>query len=144
VIPEDQEKARQGVMRVAVGGSRRKPWEELFFDGGFSTPLARESAGAYGAPLEMLRLAPSASNKQPWRIMRQGKDWHFFLQRTPGYPGRVPMGLLRIEDIQRVDIGIAMCHFELTAREQGLAGAWVARASGLTAKNMEYVVSWEG
>ena len=28
-------------------------------------------------------------------------------------------------DLQRVDIGVAMCHFELTAREQGLAGEWV-------------------
>ena len=28
-------------------------------------------------------------------------------------------------DLQRVDMGIAMCHFELAARERGLAGRWV-------------------
>jgi nitroreductase len=144
LIPDDQEAARQGVMRVAVGGSRRKPWEELFFDGGLGTPLARESAGVYCTLLEMLRLAPSASNKQPWRIIRQGKAWHFFLKRTPGYPGRVPMGLFRIEDIQRVDIGIAMCHFELAAREQGLEGAWAVRVPAPAEAGVEYVVSWEG
>ena len=34
--------------------------------------------------LEMVRIAPSASNKQPWRVVRDGPAWHFYCQRTPG------------------------------------------------------------
>ena len=70
--------------------------------------------------------------------------WHFFLQRTPGYGDSLTFKLLRLADIQRVDMGIAMCHFALTARELGLSGHWlvedpaIARPDELT----EYSVSW--
>ena len=35
----------------------------------FAEPLTEEEAGDYQFPLEMLRLAPSAVNKQPWRVV---------------------------------------------------------------------------
>ena len=52
--------------------------------------------------------------------------------------------MLRIADLQRVDMGIAMCHFELVARERGLAGSWVVRDPGipLPGKDTEYTVTW--
>lgn len=34
-------------------------------------PLEKEEAGNYEAALEMVRIAPSASNKQPWRILKK-------------------------------------------------------------------------
>jgi hypothetical protein len=141
----DPEAARQGVVRASVGGSRRKPWGELFFDKDPGRPLTAEAAEAYAEPLESLRIAPSASNKQPWRIVRDGKAFHFFLQRTPGYPGKLPMGLLRVEDIQRVDIGIGMCHFELAARDQGLAGGWAMRdpVPAAAGRGWKYEATWE-
>ena len=46
---------------------------------------AAASAGRYATALEAVRMAPSATNKQPWRIVRDGGDWHFYLQRTKGY-----------------------------------------------------------
>ncbi len=130
--------------RIARGGSRL-PWERLFFDGGFDTPLAREEAGSYAEPLEMVRAAPSASNKQPWRIVRDEKGWHFYIQRTAGYRNAATR-LARIVDLQRVDLGIALCHFELTASEMGLPGAWQVRDPGIGKPDglTEYVVSWAG
>jgi hypothetical protein len=144
MIP-DPDAARQGVLRVSVGGSRRKPWEELFFDQATGRPLAPQAAGPCAEPLEMARIAPSASNRQPWRVARDGQAWHFHLQRTPGYPGRLPMSLLGIEDIQVVDIGIAMCHFDLSARDRGLSGAWTARspAPAPLDRAWQYVATWE-
>jgi hypothetical protein len=142
----DREKAEGGLMRRSVGGFRRKPWQELFHDGSFETALTREQAGAYATALEMVRLAPSASNRQPWRIVRNGSSWHFFIRRTPGYPPRISRSLMGIEDLQRVDSGIAMCHFELAAREQGLAGQWVVRKPGLPLPDAltGYSATWEG
>ena len=99
----------------------------------------------FAAVLEGVRMAPSASNKQPWRIVRRGRDWHFYLQRTKGYgKGSAIFVMLRLADLQRVDLGIAMCHFELVAREHGLAGIWVARDPGLQlpGKDAEYVATW--
>lgn len=141
----DPDKAQDGLMRRAAGGSRRKPWEALFHDGDFGRPLAPEQAGPWSTPLEMVRRAPSASNRQPWRVVRAGSSWHFFIHRTPGYPPRISRVLMGIEDLQRVDSGIAMCHFELAAREAGLGGAWVVRqpAIPLPDELTEYSATWE-
>ncbi len=133
-------------IRQRAHADQRLPWESLFFEGRFDQPLTRESAGVYAEALEMSRLAPSASNKQPWRVVRDGQRWHFYCQRTPGYgKGSVVFTLLRLADLQRMDIGIAMCHFELTARQQGLEGVWSSVDPELTAidKNTVFIASWQ-
>jgi nitroreductase len=136
-------------IREREEGGRRLPASELFFDGRFSKSLDLGAAGACADALEAVRMAPSATNKQPWRIVRGDGDgggaWHFYLRRTKGYgKGSALFTVLRIADLQRVDLGIAMCHFELVARERGLAGRWVVRDPGipLPGKDTEYVASW--
>lgn len=126
------------LVRYIAKGNQRKSWEELFFDGDFDTPLARTDAGAYELPLEMVRLAPSASNKQPWRIVRQGSSFHFYLARTPGY------GAALGYDIQNVDMGIAACHFQLMAMEKDLPGHFRIQAPEILGhpQNTGYVFSW--
>jgi hypothetical protein len=134
-------------IREREEGSRRLPPSELFFERGFGEALDLGAAGDYAEALEAVRMAPSATNKQPWRLVRSGAAWHFFLRRTRGYgKGSALFTVLRIADLQRVDLGIAMCHFELVAREHGLAGGWVVRDPGiqLPDKDAEYVVTWVG
>lgn len=122
--------AREGTLRRKVGGAARKPWAELFFDGGFDRPIADHDGlaalgldPAWSKALESLRLSPSASNKQPWALARGAGGWELFLRRTPGY--RSPLGRLAgIADMQLNDMGIAMSHLALAAREKGLPGAW--------------------
>ncbi len=142
-LMDDETQARQGVIRQRVNGHKRIPWEELFFDGDWGLPLAREHAGIYATALEMVRVAPSASNKQPWRIVQVESAFHFYLQRTPGYRSLMTR-LVRIDDMQRLDMGIAMCHFELTARELGLSGQWGSVDHGVVLPDdqIEYVTSW--
>ncbi|MHB8772418.1 MAG: nitroreductase family protein [Syntrophales bacterium] len=123
--------------RFSAGSDRRKEWHELFSEGDPETPLSRESAGAYATALECVRSGPSASNKQPWRIVREGSAFHFFLARTPGYD-RMPKGI----PLQNVDMGIALCHFELAAAELGLAGRWSVCAPGIPPGGREYIASW--
>jgi hypothetical protein len=132
-------------IRKGAGSDSRLPWARLFSEERFGEPITPEQAGAYSEPLEMLRLAPSASNRQPWRIVRRGGDWHFYLQRTKGYgKGTMIFRLLGLADLQRVDMGIAMCHFELVARECGLKGRWVVDEPGIEKpdERTEYTVSW--
>jgi len=134
-----------GLVRSQVGADRRLSRDCLFFLGRFDAPLPAGASGLYAWPLEMLRLAPSASNKQPWRIIKGANAWHFYLQRTPGYGrGSLTFTLLRLADLQRVDMGIAMCHFELTAREAGLDGQWAVMNPRIDIpdERTEYVVSW--
>jgi hypothetical protein len=49
-------------------------------------------------------------------------------------------------DLQRVDIGIAMCHFALSAEENGIKGVWKIndpRLGGMT-KKLDYTATWIG
>jgi len=140
-------KEQSGVtIRQLVGGHNRYPWEKLFFRDKFGTPLSHDEAGPYVVPLEMLRIGPSASNKQPWRIVKEGDSWHFYMQRTRGYGITLTFKILNIADLQRVDMGIAMCHFEMAAGELGLNGKWDIKEPKIEkpTDRCEYTVSWIG
>jgi len=134
------------LVRWGAGSKMRNPWETLFFHETFDAPLPVEDAGAYATPLEMVRIAPSASNKQPWRIVKElGKPvFHFYLQRSKGYEKNGER--FNMADLQRLDMGIAMCHFELSAKEMGLRGRWeLIPPAGLSLpERTEYIVSWLG
>jgi len=125
----------ESAMRSVVGANNRKLWNKLFFDGDISKFLNENTAGSYDVPLEMVRLGPSASNKQPWRIIKDNNMYHFYLCRTKGY------GIANY-DIQKNDIGIAMCHFELTANELGLDGNWQKVDNINSHEEWEYVITW--
>jgi hypothetical protein len=142
----DRPRTVDSFMRRSVGSDRRLPWQELFFQDSFGTPLPKEKAGAYAVPLEMTRLGPSASNKQPWRLVKTGSTWHFYLERTRGYGEGGFMRNWSKGDMQRLDMGIAMCHFGLTARELGLEGRWVMEEPdiGRLGELTEYTASWTG
>lgn len=125
---------------MGAGSRNRKPFTELFFRGDFSTSLDPAGAGAYGEALEMVRLAPSASNRQPWRVVITEEGVHFFLSRTPGY-----RKLFSRVDLQCIDMGIAMFHFASAASCLGISGGWrkweqppVIRMP----EPLEYRVSW--
>ncbi len=129
---------RDRLIRLGAGSKNRKPWSEMFFNGDFDHPSDNKQIGDYSTVLEMVRLAPSASNKQPWRVVQSDNACHFYLQRTAGYSRMFPA-----IDLQRVDIGIAMCHFELSARELQLSGYWQIADPGLALpQGTEYILSW--
>jgi hypothetical protein len=132
------------IIRRGANADKRRPWERLFFNEDFRSPLTRQMAGDYAASLDMLRLAPSASNKQPWRVVKDGARWHFYLQRTSGYQERSLLKFYKIADLQRIDMGIAMCHFDLSAGELGLQGAWRFEEPEIEKPDefTEYTASW--
>jgi hypothetical protein len=123
--------------RLFVAGDTRRPWKDIFFDGTADTPLAESAGGVFAAPLAALRLAPSASNKQPWRVIKDGDNLHIFLERTPGYNDKRPV------DIQLMDLGIAMCNFDIIAEEAGMKGAWKTGGNFKGKEGWEYVGSRE-
>jgi nitroreductase len=127
------------MFRFVAASDKRKPWHELFYLHDIDTFLDKENSGSFDTPLECVRIAPSASNKQPWRIIK-GKgqdDFHYYLKRTPGYEN-----IVKDIKLQNVDMGIAMCHFELSAKELGLKGDWNVNNPQIKSDGMEYIVSW--
>lgn len=136
--PTEARSLRDKAIRWIAGSHKRKEWESLFFHADFATPLSRNSDD-YSIPLLMLRLAPSASNRQPWRVIRHHDTFHFYLQRTPGYKK------LMQSDLQRIDMGIAMLHFDYTSRELGIPGTWQVCNPNLpdAPEGIEYIATWE-
>lgn len=132
------------LVRRGATADRRIPWEQLFFNNAFGELLSQQAAGDYATPLEMVRRGPSASNKQPWRVIKDATGWHFYLQRTPGYRESTLVKLFTVADMQRMDMGIAMCHFELTACELGLEGHWEFYEPRIEKPDelIEYTASW--
>ena len=143
-LMDDPEKAREGFIRNQIGSHKRRSWETMFHNQDLYTPLEKSTTVKFSQVLEMVRLGPSASNKQPWQIVRSGMDWHFFLKRTPGYRDGKMNKTLTISDLQRVDIGIAMCHFELSAEESGLKGFWQIKDHQVQIQDdhVKYIVTW--
>jgi nitroreductase len=142
----EQRSVQDQVLRFSAKSKTRKPFNQLFFEGNFQTPVQDENAvGGYGSVLEAVRRAPSASNRQPWRIMKAENFYHLYLQRNVLY-GQVAKLLMNTDDLQLIDIGIAMCHFELAAQELHLKGGWVVKDPGIKPlpAATSYVVSWEG
>lgn len=137
--PDTKRSIKDKAIRRFAKSDTRKPWTELFFEADFETPLADHQVGDYATPLECVRLGPSASNLQPWRILREPgtQTYHLFLKRTRGYNRA-----LKAADLQQIDMGIAMCHFEVAARETGLSGRWAESKPSVDAGTMEYVSSW--
>ena len=74
--PAQKKSITERIMRKSTKADERLPWKELFFKDNFETSLSMEEARNYKFPLEMLRLAPSAVNKQPWRVVMDRKGFH--------------------------------------------------------------------
>ena len=128
---------RESMMRKGMKSDSRLPFEELFFHDNFQKTLKESDAGIWQLPLEMVRLAPSATNKQPWRVVAEKDRVHFYEKKTPGY-AKESTG-----DIQKVDLGIALCHFEIAAEERGIKGRFIQEDPGIqTSEDTEYIATY--
>ena len=116
------------VVKAEKKHSFRKSFGELFFDKNFGNPLTESNAGRYFTPLEMVRLAPSANNKQEWRVLFEDNALHFYKKPYPQF--------------DTIDMGIALCHFELSCQEFGIEGKYDILKDYPTNDNLEYVISW--
>ncbi|MDP3386182.1 MAG: nitroreductase family protein [Eubacteriales bacterium] len=137
--PKNREGIKQRAMRLLVKADQRLSWKDLFFLADFSHPMSPKMKGILNEPLEMVRLGPSASNKQPWRILisEDKSVYAFYLKRTPNYAGNA-MGF----DMQRIDMGIAICHFQISCDEMEVKGEWFIDQSKENIDSMEYISSF--
>ncbi|MGC9365114.1 MAG: nitroreductase family protein [Fidelibacterota bacterium] len=136
--PAEKPSLKDRLIRFGAGSKNRKPWSEIFFENDFGQPLSKDAAGNEATALEMVRLAPSASNRQPWRIVKSGAQYHFFLHHKRGCTK-----ISSAVDMQKLDLGIALCHFELTARKLQQPGHWQKTDPALKLSDRtEYILSW--
>lgn len=105
-IPVQDLRGSEAAVRSLAGSARRKALSEI-------APGAEEGSWPAWAltAVEAARLAPSGSNRQPWRFHME--DGALVLTCPPG--------AYFTADIDR---GIAMLHVELGAAHAGVSGSW--------------------
>ncbi|TJX14978.1 nitroreductase [Tissierella creatinini] len=131
--PAEKRSIRDKAKFTITHSKDRKDWSEIFFDKDFTQPLNKENSGVYSEALEMLRIAPSGFNTQPWRVIKSHDSFHFFVERKKKKNGF---------DYDKLYIGIAMSHFEVALNEIGIYGRWIDENPNLSKDNKEYVISF--
>lgn len=138
----DKLRLMERLMRKVAKSDSRKSWDELFFYRSPTHPLSEEEAGLYAKPLEMVRLAPSAVNAQPWRVILSDGSAHFYADYKSSLSGQNLV-------MKFMDMGIALCHFGLTCKWLGIRGHFVAAGTDASntpaikvADSWHYVASW--
>jgi hypothetical protein len=126
-------------VRFAINASKRTSWDKLFFDYKLKTPLNPEQLNKYSDSLEMVRLAPSSGNTQPWRVFFDEKEneFHFFKKSiSKRYESR---------GLHDIDMGIALSHFELMSLQSELSGSWLKHANGIvnSINDLQYIRTWK-
>ena len=111
--PAEKQSLRERMMRKGVGADNRVSVDCFFFDRAWGVPFPLSPVDGTAELAEMVRWAPSAVNKQPWRIIAEDGSFHFYLKHDKGYVSD------KVGDMQKVDIGIALCHFTAGIEEQG-------------------------
>lgn len=132
--PARKRAIKESLMRKGVRADSRKAVSEFFLDPDMKPAgIASESVRR---ALELVRWAPSAVNKQPWRIIYDDGLYHFYECKDKGYVSE------EVGDMQKIDIGIALCHFMIGLGEEGLAPACAVKDSGFSVPaNMEYIAT---
>ncbi|MCR5558276.1 MAG: nitroreductase family protein [Butyrivibrio sp.] len=129
---------KEALMRKGVKADSRFDFEELFFVGDFGTAMTPGKAMEAGLrdALESVRLAPSAVNKQPWRVVIGDRVAHFYEKHDKGY-------ITPDYDLQKIDIGIAMYHFEQELLAEGRTPKCEISDPGiLVPADVDYVASF--
>ncbi|SCY17145.1 nitroreductase family protein [Butyrivibrio sp. INlla14] len=129
---------KETLMRKGVKADSRLDFEELFFSESFEPSLTKVKAmeaGLFDA-LESVRLAPSAVNKQPWRVVMDQNAAHFFVKHDKGFT-------TPDYDLQRIDVGIALYHFERELIEEGRNPRLETNTPSIALpQQMDYVASY--
>ena len=136
----DQKSVREKMIRSFAKADERLTWEKLFFDGNLSIPISKTKLGTFATLLEMIQAGPSAGNRQPWRIIKSSDKNNFHFYTTNPKDGR----FLHYSKFRPIDIGIAVCHFALTANELDVKGNWVVEDPQIpNTENLLYKITWE-
>ncbi|MCE5300142.1 MAG: nitroreductase family protein [Spirochaetia bacterium] len=163
--PAAKRRLTDTMMRKVANSDNRKPVEEIYFEDNFDNGVRPQ--GVMKEIMECVRLAPSATNGQPWRVIRSqvselksqvvGPKSQSSDRKSQGsndqiggtrdmQPGTMYFYLERTPGYiyaagQNIDMGIAMAHFELAAAELGLKGEWSVLEPGIDKGGKEYIAS---
>ena len=134
--PAKKHSFKESLMRKGIGADNRLAAEKIFFDETPNRPLVSPAKDMIIDLIEMVRWAPSAVNKQPWRIIVRAGKYHFYEKKDKGYVSEAT------GDLQKIDVGIALCHFVMGIEERGNTAVVTVSDPGIAIPgDMEYIAT---
>ena len=135
---KDKQTSLERIAKFASNASKRLNWDRLFFNFNSKSPLRPDIISKYSDSLDMVRLAPSSGNTQPWRIFYDNTDRAFHFFKKPVSRRYEEKGL------HDIDLGIALSHFELTSLYNNLSGCWKKYIKGElnSIDDLQYIITW--
>lgn len=106
-IPASKQSLLHKITEAIARSHSRKPMDKLFGQGGFDKRVAETSP--FYEPLEMMRLAPSSVNSQPWRALVFDDETVQFFTTSQ-------------KSLNLIDMGIGLCHFAIAANMKNKRG----------------------
>ena len=116
----------ESLMRRTLGADNRLDTGKIVFENEYGNSFKGRDDKLLEEALETVRLAPSARNKQPWRLILSGNEVHFYEKKDAGFDRK------ETGDIKKTDIGIAMCHFTNVMEKGGRAVSLKVENPGLS------------
>ncbi len=135
--PAEKPSLRERAIRTMAKADDRKPFESLFFNQSFDKPLKRKAYPVISKILDLVQSAPSASNKQPWRIVVESKHLHLYLKESKNYIAQ------HAYNIQALDIGIAAAHIAIGLKDKKMAFDIEENDHAPTADGLRYICSFK-
>jgi len=136
--PEQNEHFRSWAQRKLLSSDHRKPEDTLYFYETFEQPLTNKGE-IYKKALAYMRLAPSAKNKQPWRIVVSSdlSQVHFYIASA------LADNKAYACEPEYIDIGIAYKHFKIGIDTLGFTGKLKAEEPTIqNPKDYIYITTW--
>ncbi len=150
VIPMGYESSKKRLLfdyiaPVILGAKHRKRVDDVYFSNDFQTPFTDNSSKYYEA-LDVARRAPSAKNKQSWRVVvdEENKSLHlyaFFSLRDEVGTGRKQYAC----PPEYLDLGAYFRTLELALIHKGLEGKVIIQNLSIEIPqelDIEYIASW--
>jgi len=130
------------LVRKLAGSAKRKPHDKLFFNysenNGLMPMEFAKGMNSLSMILKAVRIAPSASNKQPWRIVVQDNYVHLYWDVDEKYN----KGIKNFK-IQALDMGIALCHLMRSSDELNINGTFSENDPKFDEIKWKYIASWK-
>ncbi len=136
---------KEHLMKAIIAPANRKPMDEVFCFGDLETPLGEEG-GPYRAALDLARRAPSAKNKQPWRVVVSRDQRRLHLFASFSLRGEVGTGWRQYAcPPEYLDLGTFYRSLESALSVDGLSGSLSVEEPDISipvGAEIEYLATW--
>jgi len=130
----------ENLLRSVAGADNRKDPKDLLFASDAKTPFSKENLNALVSVFDSVRIGPSASNKQPWRLVvldTEKKAIALCIDEDEKYTNAIS-GM----KVQNLDMGIALKHFEVALENAKIKGSWDFSSYGKPLGAFKQVAVW--